>query len=75
MTRDRIKKIVHRRPFWQRHRNHFIALTDVAELIASISLPQNPPGEAECGGIDGMSAIKTADFQYLRWFEGINHKF
>jgi hypothetical protein len=44
-------------------------LTDVAELIASVSLPQNPPGEANGGGIEGVSSIKTADFQYLGSFE------
>jgi hypothetical protein len=46
-----------------------MALTDVAELIASVFLPQNPPGDANGRGIEAMSAIKTADFQYLGSFE------
>jgi hypothetical protein len=37
--------------------------------MVSVSVPQNPPGEANGGGIEGGSPIKTPDFQYLKSFE------
>jgi hypothetical protein len=54
----------------KKRRNQSVAVIHITEVIDVATPPPNPSGDANDGGVDGMTAIITADFQYLRVIEG-----
>jgi hypothetical protein len=75
LIREEDKKISDGKSIAKKHRNQFVAVIHITELIDVVTAPPNPSGDGKDGGVDGMTAIITANFQYLREIEGGNPKF
>jgi hypothetical protein len=74
LTSEEIKKIAHGKSIVKKLRNQSVAVIHITELIDGVTPPPNPSGDANDGAFDGMTAIKTADLQYLRGIEEGNPK-
>jgi hypothetical protein len=70
LTSEEMKKIADAKSIAKKHRNQSVTTIHITELIDVVTPPPNPSGDAHDRHVDGMTAIKTADFQYLRAIEG-----